>query len=459
MQKKKLKRTGMKFMKHFTRGLLASLATSVVLFAASDSAQAQNYELRMFIQGSGTTVPHPANNPTIVAAGTGRITATPNVGWGFSHWTGSIESTTNPLDLNMPSNLTMTAVFTQAVTVVTYTANATVSGSGNVSVNPATGPYAAGSQVTFTANPAQGAQFTGWSGNIVSTDNPLTVTINSNLNLVANFTSAINTNSFTIFWQNDQGHLGNWRAGLAGFGGARLFDTPAPGGGWYVAANGDTDSDTRWELLWHNPQGELAIWEMSSEGVVHLTNAFIINAPLAPRPWRPIAYHHFNNDSHADILWHNEQTGQLAIWNLSNSVNSATLVTAQLLDLPIPGSDWRVVTVRRVNGDTSPDIVWQQRSTGRLAVWYMNGLTLAENGAVLLDTPAVGTAWEAADLEDLNADGTLDVIWRNTSNSQIGIWLLGSGLSLTNITSENVFLLANGPAPGPSWRVTGVRPR
>jgi uncharacterized repeat protein (TIGR02543 family) len=61
-----------------------------------------------------------------------------------------------------------------------------VVGSGTVA--PASGSYAPGSSVTVTATPAAGWQFTGWSGALTSTANPLTFTIDADTALTATFT-------------------------------------------------------------------------------------------------------------------------------------------------------------------------------------------------------------------------------------------------------------------------------
>ena len=60
-----------------------------------------------------------------------------------------------------------------------------VEGSGIIS--PTGGTVFTGDEVTFEANPTTGWEFQGWSGDIQSTENPLTVTVSSNLNIKATF--------------------------------------------------------------------------------------------------------------------------------------------------------------------------------------------------------------------------------------------------------------------------------
>jgi uncharacterized repeat protein (TIGR02543 family) len=68
-----------------------------------------------------------------------------------------------------------------------YTLNATGT---NGTVSPSSGTYASGAQVTLTPQPAAGYLFTSWSGDATGTANPLTITMNSNKNIIANFTRA-----------------------------------------------------------------------------------------------------------------------------------------------------------------------------------------------------------------------------------------------------------------------------
>ena len=62
-----------------------------------------------------------------------------------------------------------------------------VSATEGGSVDTSGGSYDSNSTVTITATPAEGYEFTGWSGNVSGSTNPLTVTVNGNKNITANF--------------------------------------------------------------------------------------------------------------------------------------------------------------------------------------------------------------------------------------------------------------------------------
>jgi len=77
-----------------------------------------------------------------------------------------------------------------AVSSYTLGANANPSNGGTISLSPSQIAYVAGAQVTLTAAPNSGFTFTGWTGDASGSDNPLTVTMNTNKTITANFTGS-----------------------------------------------------------------------------------------------------------------------------------------------------------------------------------------------------------------------------------------------------------------------------
>ena len=70
-----------------------------------------------------------------------------------------------------------------------YTLTLNVSGSGSGTTSPSAGTYSyrAGSAVTVVASAQQGSVFSGWSGAVTGSTNPLTLTMDGNKSLTANF--------------------------------------------------------------------------------------------------------------------------------------------------------------------------------------------------------------------------------------------------------------------------------
>lgn len=117
--------------------------------------------------------------------------ADPNNGverWGFSNWTGSANSSANPLNVTaMEQGGTYTANFIRQCKLTINTV-----GNGSVIANPASsdGYYNCGKAITLTATPATGNQFSSWSGDLTATTSPQLLSVNPSKTVTATFTAA-----------------------------------------------------------------------------------------------------------------------------------------------------------------------------------------------------------------------------------------------------------------------------
>jgi beta-mannanase len=111
--------------------------------------------------------------------------------WGFEGVDANVKSeNTNDLytkNYTNPAVLTQDEVFNTAIDTNLRIVSMSAEGSGTVNRTPNTPTVSSGTSVTFTATPASGWEFTGWSSSLVSTENPLTITVTDHINLVATF--------------------------------------------------------------------------------------------------------------------------------------------------------------------------------------------------------------------------------------------------------------------------------
>ncbi len=116
------------------------------------------------------------------------VTAVPNTGFTFTNWTeGTTVASTNASYLfTISGNRTLTANYA----AIGFTLNVTAT-NGSVAKNPDQSTYTSGATVVLTATPNSGYTFTSWSGDATGSTNPLTVTMNANKNITANFTAGI----------------------------------------------------------------------------------------------------------------------------------------------------------------------------------------------------------------------------------------------------------------------------
>jgi hypothetical protein len=111
------------------------------------------------------------------------LTATGDTGLAFANWSGDLTGSTNPIQLTMDGNKTVTANFTQDQ----YTLTVNTVGNGSVTVIPDKAVYTAGEVVTLTATPVGDWQFAGWGGALSGSTNPAQLTMNSSKVVTATF--------------------------------------------------------------------------------------------------------------------------------------------------------------------------------------------------------------------------------------------------------------------------------
>ena len=194
------------------------------------------------------TVTATVNDPTmgtVEGAGvynygaTATLTATANEGYEFVGWTvGENTLTENPLTLTVTSDVTVVANFKAIEHTVTVTVNdpamGTVEGAG---------VYNYGATATLTATANEGYEFVGWTvGENTLTENPLTLTVTSDVTVVANFKAIEHTVTVTV---NDPAMGTVEGAGVYNYGATATLTATANEGyefvGWTV--NGETLTD------------------------------------------------------------------------------------------------------------------------------------------------------------------------------------------------------------------------
>ncbi|MCP4689212.1 MAG: hypothetical protein GY859_14250, partial [Desulfobacterales bacterium] len=138
----------------------------------------------------GVCAPQYTENSTVA------FTAIPNAGYSFVRWDGDLGgSTVNPVNITWISDMDVEAVFTPLPTVTwLLKVNApdfregSVTGPGIQCPLACVARFKDGESISLTAVPAAGYDFIEWSGDLAGvTDNPATITMNSNTEVSAVF--------------------------------------------------------------------------------------------------------------------------------------------------------------------------------------------------------------------------------------------------------------------------------
>jgi hypothetical protein len=127
------------------------------------------------------------------------LEAVPASGYSFVNWSGSLSSSENPTTIIMDSDKEITANFIQ----ITYalTVDVGLSGGGTVTMEPPqpAGGYVVGTEVTLTAVASEGYKFDHWSGSFVSSESTITITMDSDKEIAANFIE-VAPSTFPWWW-------------------------------------------------------------------------------------------------------------------------------------------------------------------------------------------------------------------------------------------------------------------
>jgi T5SS/PEP-CTERM-associated repeat protein len=240
-----------------------------------------------------------------------------------------------------------------------------------------------------------------------------------------------------ILWQSTSGQASIWEMdGNTLVGGGPV--TPNPGPSFRVVGTGDFNNDGHSDILWQNTStGQASIWEMNGSSLI---GGGTVNPNPGPA-FHAVGAGDFNGDGFSDILWQNTSTGQASIWEMNgNSLIGGGPVT------PNAGLAWKAIGTGDFNKDGDSDILWQNTNTGQVSIWEMDGNKLIGGGALTINP---GTAWQAIGTGDFDKSGfSDDILFQNKNTGQVSVWEMdGTSLIGGGAVSAN---------PGLSWHAIGT---
>ena len=214
--------------------------------------------------------------------------------------------------------------------------------------------------------------------------------------------------------------------------GSRIFDSvginTVASSAWEVVGNGDFDGDGNSDIFWRN--------NSSGQNWVYLMNGASIESSLpvntvSETAWKVVAVGDFNDDGNDDLLWRHDTTHQVVIYFMNGAGYNASQV--DLLDGTRPDSTWDVVRTGHYNADDKADIVWHNNVSGQVVIYVMDGATITSKDVVV----TVGdTNWQIVGTGDYDGDDNADLLWRNISTGQNWLHAM-SGTSIGTSTGVN----------------------
>jgi glucose/arabinose dehydrogenase len=176
-------------------------------------------------------------------------------------------------------------------------------------------------------------------------------------------------------------------------------------------------------------------------------------------PWRVVATGDFDGDSHADLLWTLPSTGQFYIWFMQPSGGAAGFggpggafrggfVADGVGSQVVLSASWRIVGTGDTNADGTADVFRQNDTTGALALWSMNGVTVMTDTS--LAPGSVAPAWKIRAVADYNGDQHVDLAWEHQTSGDLYLWFL-----IDKRLARGTFMTPS--RVNPTWQITAPK--
>jgi hypothetical protein len=139
----------------------------------------------------------------------------------------------------------------------------------------------------------------------------------------------------------------------------------------------------------------------------------IVFDPTFLQPLTLVGVGDVDGDRVSDLIWRDPATGEVLI-ALTHPDESFPLSSITPIHVAtIPDLNWEVAGVGDLNADGREDLVWVNRSTQRVVVWLMNGMTIDDSYFlnVMLPIPPAGHRWKLLAVKDISGNGQPDLLW------------------------------------------------
>ena len=247
-----------------------------------------------------------------------------------------------------------------------------------------------------------------------------------------------------LLWHHRDGWIAAWHMnGLHIRAGALLSWSQVPDADWAPVAATDFEQNSAPDVVWrHRPTGRLEVWELAGTDVVR--NYAIFPWPDSP-DWKLRSAADFNRDGRPDFVWQHDGTGAI---DVSGSLQSGQWFRSPLGPGAVADLDWKIVASGDFNRDGWPDLVWQHQGDGRIAVWKMQQTAVLETTLI---SPGVvaDLNWKIRAVGDMNGDDLPDLIWQHRVDGRVAVWVMNGTTMTMGVVIAQV--------PDTGWEIVGPR--
>jgi hypothetical protein len=197
--------------------------------------------------------------------------------------------------------------------------------------------------------------------------------------------------------------------------GAQVTANPQIGimaSGFHFASTGDFNGDGKTDLLMINDTThDVSIWQMNGTQVTSTTTVGTINAAGG---WHFAGVGDFNGDGKSDLFFLNDTTHGAAVWLMNGNQVTAN---PQIGTINAAGG-WHFADIGDFNGDGKSDLLFLNDTTHGVAVWQMNGTQVTANPQIGI--AAAGDSYVG--LQDINGDHKSDILFENATTNVLTAW-------------------------------------
>jgi hypothetical protein len=262
-----------------------------------------------------------------------------------------------------------------------------------------------------------------------------------------------------LVWQNTASSQANadYYGGTGGatWTGWAVLNTGAGASGWRIVAAADFDGNGVPDLVWQNQTtGQVNVNYYGGAGGTTFIGWAMLNSGAGASGWKVAGAADFDGNGTPDLIWQNQTTGQVNV-NYYGGARGATFIGWAMLNSGGGTTGWKVVGAADFDGNGTPDLVWQNQTSGQVNVNYYGGAGGATFiGWAMLNSGAGVSGWKVAGVAGFEGNGVPDLIWQNQTTGQVNVNYYGGARGATFIG----WAMLNSGAGASGWKVAAAWP-
>jgi hypothetical protein len=259
-----------------------------------------------------------------------------------------------------------------------------------------------------------------------------------------------------LLWRNDStGEIYFMPFAASGLpaGGHVIYNEANPA--WKIVATPDLDGDGKADLLWWN-SATGQVYAQLFDGNAIGAQGFVYAEPNTA--WKIVATGDFTGAGlQSEVVWRNDVTGQLFMMTIA-AVDGHFTQTGQLLYLEA-NTAWKIVGAPDLDGDGRAELLWHNDATGQVYAMTLDRATIFNGGSppalrswgvtggdVIYTEPNLD--WKIVAFGDYDGDGKSDIVWRNGSDGRVFVMLMrGHAIGPSSVVYTE---------PDPDWHLLGA---